>query len=298
MSLFSELQANALLTIATPEDAAPIFDQIADTLLNRTIMRVNGKPYRLVEIEFYACGETHPDPFTHCDEMQLETARWYFHRTGGEYRGGSFKGMDITFGPEGYYGGILIRSIEAITAPGEEEVFISGPSLCVDHVIAQCYAGSVSHLASLLYDRSVVCEDPARLLRLESSEDVEKRDLVMTPRFGLYLKRGDGKDVPEEKRYSRYVMREYRYISDARRVKKGRHFTSLALAFDGAQVAAINSRVGTPRKSITNYLEAFDRGKSMDVKEFFFKDISTTEQCELYGSCAAAGFTRFGGSWS
>lgn len=296
MSLYEVLQANALLDLGVPEEAETVFDQIAETLLNQTILRVNGRPYRLVEIEFYANGPSHPDPFAHCDEMQLRTARWYFHRTGGEYRGGSFKGLDITFAPEGYFGGILIRTIEGLVGAGEEEVFISGPSLSVDHILGQCGMASVSGMVERLVDLSVVREDAERLLWLEYDPSLAQRDVVKTPRFGLFLKRGDGKNTPPEQLPSRYVMREYRYISDARRVKKGRHFTSLSLALQGADLETIHQRVGTPRKSITSYIEAFEAGKQKALKSFFFKDVSTTEQCELYGACAAAGYTRYGGA--
>src|SRR3954470_22893409 len=74
------------------------FASLADRLLNRCRLTVGGEPHRFVEVEFYYCGEGHPDPFTHRDPLQKECGRWYFHRTRGEYRGGSFKGVDLTFG--------------------------------------------------------------------------------------------------------------------------------------------------------------------------------------------------------
>ncbi len=40
------------------------------------------------------------DPFSHCDAMQQTCAQWYFHKTGGKYRGGTYKGLDVTFGIE------------------------------------------------------------------------------------------------------------------------------------------------------------------------------------------------------
>jgi len=37
---------------------------------------------------------------------------WYFHRYGSKgYKSGTYKGLDITFGQDSMYGGILIRSI-------------------------------------------------------------------------------------------------------------------------------------------------------------------------------------------
>jgi hypothetical protein len=40
------------------------------------------------------------DPFSHCDAMQQTCAQWYFHKTGGKYRSGTYKGLDVTFGIE------------------------------------------------------------------------------------------------------------------------------------------------------------------------------------------------------
>ena len=69
--------------------------------------------YRILEIEFYQFIEKlHPDTFTHCDDMQRECGKWYFHRSGKSFRGGTYKGLDISFGrgKQGY-GGVLLRSI-------------------------------------------------------------------------------------------------------------------------------------------------------------------------------------------
>ncbi|MBD2184206.1 hypothetical protein [Aerosakkonema funiforme] len=95
--------SNWLSLLQKPEnlgDAEAIehwFTRIASGLLNGCYLVVGNEPHRLVEIEFYYCGDVHPDPFTHRDRLQLEFGRWYFHRTRGMYRGGSFKGLDMTF---------------------------------------------------------------------------------------------------------------------------------------------------------------------------------------------------------
>src|ERR1043165_4334096 len=88
------------------------FTQIADRLLQGTQLIVGKQPHRFVEAEFYYYNDQHPDVFAHRDPLQLHVGRWYFHRTRGTYRSGSFKGMDLTFGDGKAFGGILIRSIE------------------------------------------------------------------------------------------------------------------------------------------------------------------------------------------
>jgi hypothetical protein len=74
------------------------FDAIARRLLCGTRLLAAGVPHRFTEVEMYYYGEPHPDPFTHRDPIQKYTGLWYFHRTAGVYRGGSFKGVDLTFG--------------------------------------------------------------------------------------------------------------------------------------------------------------------------------------------------------
>ena len=47
-------------------------------LINESaVMMINGKPHRLVEIEFYyKNGGNHDDPFTHGDTVQLTSGKW------------------------------------------------------------------------------------------------------------------------------------------------------------------------------------------------------------------------------
>lgn len=80
----------------------------------------------------YYSGGTHPDLFAHRDPVQLEDGRWYFHRTRGECRGGSFKGLDIALGDGTAYFGILIR---AVAKP--DGTLLDGPCVTVDHLLAR-----------------------------------------------------------------------------------------------------------------------------------------------------------------
>ena len=121
--------------------AAAWFDRIATRLLRGTHLLVAGTPHRLTEVEFYYFSESHPDPFTHRDPLQRARGRWYFHRTGGTYKGGSFKGIDLTFGDGEAYGGVLIRGLER-----PDGTLVDGPSLCVDHLLAACGVASVAAL--------------------------------------------------------------------------------------------------------------------------------------------------------
>ncbi|MFO0929741.1 MAG: hypothetical protein U0736_22415 [Gemmataceae bacterium] len=106
------------------------FAAIAERLLGGSRLVVAGVAHRLTEVEFYYHGGTHLDPFAHRDPVQRHTGRWYFHRTGGTLRGGSFKGLDLTFAGADAFGGILIRGVEP-----EGGALIDGPSRTVDHLL-------------------------------------------------------------------------------------------------------------------------------------------------------------------
>jgi hypothetical protein len=115
------------------------FDGIADKLLNQCVVEINHRfhrisntfffsdsefvcrAHRFEEIEFYCHSGIHQDPFAHCNPIQQSFGKWYafvsfnclalhfnswnfffryFHRNGNNYRGGSYKGVDLTFGAE------------------------------------------------------------------------------------------------------------------------------------------------------------------------------------------------------
>jgi hypothetical protein len=130
------------------------FATIAEALLNLASLRVNGVPHRLSEVEAYYHGPGHEDPFAHRDPVQLNLGRWYFHRTRGTYRGGSFKGLDVAFGGPvrdvgKAYGGILLRGLEA-----PDGTIIDGPSLLVDHLLRTTGFASVAELDAAIGERT------------------------------------------------------------------------------------------------------------------------------------------------
>ena len=90
------------------------FQEIAKSLLLDYQITVNdSNHYRFTEIEFYLSYPSHPDPYPHLDDRQLEMGQWYFHDSG----------IDITFGCPDYHGGILIRSIRK----SQDGPFFNGP---------------------------------------------------------------------------------------------------------------------------------------------------------------------------
>lgn len=125
------------------ENMAINFESVARYLLNRCLLVCEGQQYfRICEIEVYLTSSDHPDPYTHCTWEQLTTGQWYWHRAsssnGSGYRGGTFKGVDLTYGQDingvKSYGGILLRSIFDF----HNNRMIAGPCLTVDRLL-QCY---------------------------------------------------------------------------------------------------------------------------------------------------------------
>lgn len=121
----------------TPEDFFPIFTNISDKILNGcALVAKKGSEirlYRIIEIEFYCKHEKlHNDNFTHQSEDQLDMLEWYFHKYATNYKAGTYKGLDISFGRRDpkMYGGILIRSIQDISST----TFIEGSCNIVKHI--------------------------------------------------------------------------------------------------------------------------------------------------------------------
>ncbi|KAJ1563349.1 hypothetical protein HK096_001335, partial [Nowakowskiella sp. JEL0078] len=131
------------------EEFQAALQELADELLNKRIIVVDTGDvslcksqvflYRLIEVEayLYTSDNSHQDPFCHCKEEQKQNTCWYFHRQGramDSFKGGTRKGLDITFGhplsvdnptdlKREQFGGFLIRSIQ-----NSQGKIIEGPS--------------------------------------------------------------------------------------------------------------------------------------------------------------------------
>lgn len=257
--------------LTTPTEDEAWFSALADLLLNRCDLLVHGAPHRLLELEVYYHSDAHPDPFVHGDDLQKTTGRWYFHRDSGEYRGGSFKGLDLSFGPEGVVGGVLIRTLAA-----PDGAVINGCSLCVDHLLAQTGHAHVRDLDAALGERRVWEEGgPLQLVHAEAPRE----DAVLaTARVGLTLKRAS-----QLKRMPEYLMRPYRFLTDPT-IAKGKVHTVIALHKRGDAPEVIKHQTGTPLKSIQRYLDAFHQGEALEsFTTHYGKALSTEDLCAIHG---------------
>jgi 3-methyladenine DNA glycosylase Mpg len=264
----------SLLRRREPLDAW--FTRMAQWLLNGSQLAVGRQSYRLVEIEFYYWSKTHPDPFTHRDPIQFHLGHWYFHRSHGVYRSGSFKGLDLTFGQGDTSGGILIRGLE--TPSGMR---IDGPSLCVDQLLKATGKATVAELDRAINKRLVW--ESGNPLMLKRTDTLEKRPLFRSPRVGLLLKQAVAR-----RKATRFIMRPYRYLTEPQRLKKGKLLLVLSLHVQGVSIQEIQRLTNCSRRAVERYIADFEQGrKEADFRPYFGIDLGPTELCKLYGVWAA-----------
>lgn len=250
------------------------FDAISDRLLNGARLMVGGVPHRFTEIEFYYHGGHHLDPFTHRDPHQKQTGSWYFHRTGGVYRGGSFKGVDLTFGGADAFGGVLIRGI-ARGGDGEGDL-VDGPSLTVERLLRLTGSASVASLDASIAGRSAWDpESPVHVVWVP----IAGRRVLRTARIGLSLKRLRHSEAP-----LRFILRRYRHLTEPRRIAKGKAHMALALHADGKRPAEIREITGGTRSAIDRYVADFAVGEAEpDFSRYFGLELRPPDLCRLHG---------------
>ncbi len=275
--------SRALRALMPPPDAPDhdypaAFRAMADLLLNRATLVAGGQPHRFTEIELYYLGGQHPDDFTHCDPIQVNFGVWYFHRAGEEYRGGTYKGLDIAIGHDGTHGGILIRGIEQLSLSTTR---IDGPSLVVDHLLAMNRSPSIRELVSRFDIRIDAPESPAESpLYVTVEDDHRGLPVYESPRVGLTLKRGD----LESRR--RFIARPYRFLTEPDRIKKGKAALAVALHHRGEPPEAIARLTGSPLASVLKYTALFDEGKRRSPEEFA-GNMPVEDMLRLFGACHA-----------
>lgn len=264
----------ALLPSPDADESAypPAFRRLADLVLNHTLWHIGGRPHRIVEIEVYWNGARHRDTFAHGDPIQRRFGVWYFHRSGGEYRGGTYKGLDIAFGREDVVSGILIRGVEQLGG-----VLVDGPCMCVEHLLALTGHSTVRSLAES-FDRSV--DDPrgASPLHLSLVDPPRAAQVHETPRIGLTLKRG----VLAER--ARFLARPYRFLTEPARIKKGRLHTVIGLHRQGLPAPEIAALTGSTPAQVSRYVAQYEAGRARDPQDYV-KDLGTDETCQLLGAC-------------
>lgn len=270
----------ALRALIPPVEAGeaaylPAFRRLAALLLGGATWFIGGQAHRFTEIELYWNGPAHPDTFTHGDPMQRELGRWYFHRSGATYRGGTYKGLDLAIGRDDVHAGILIRGAERIS-DGSLGMLVDGPSMVVDHILATTGHRTIDALVSA-FDRSVDLA-PGSPLYVSIEDPPREIEVAESPRIGLTLKRG----ILGAR--ARFVARPYRFLSEPARIKKGRAHTVIGLHRQGVAVAEIARRTGSSLTQVEKYVAQYQAGAGQDPQTFV-RDLNADETCGLFGAC-------------
>jgi hypothetical protein len=186
------------------ETLADKISSMAEFILNNIILSVNDtKSYRIAEIEFYLKHNDHNDEFVHGDPDQQVPYKFYFHKQNGKsYKGGTFKGLDITFKyKKNAYCGILLRSIYDI----KKDKFIEGSCNCVTQILKDFNKDKVIDLVNILADEGELPNINCKLLKLTKS-NIKKLYVASGPRVGLTLK----KDSVLKRQF---IMKNYRFCT-------------------------------------------------------------------------------------
>ncbi|GJJ14512.1 hypothetical protein Clacol_008776 [Clathrus columnatus] len=270
--------------------------------------------FQLLEIEFYLYSpNVHEDPFCHGHVNQTKAGQWYFHRAGkgkpgvqksesetststGGYRGGTRKGVDLTFGnpvvtspffpvsSSPIYGGILLRSMRSLDDSKKDNVVISGPSLLVDRILQLTRSESIAQLVNhkLKGHLSAFNNSPAAGLLPASSSSNEKtvnlyfrectslhhrspRTVITTiersPRVGLELSHSSVSPIAADPRVS-FIGKMYRYFIHPNLLKSSHRYYNLIYHLS--------------RRDFINHLEEQGEPLAKDLMARFEKEKGTS----------------------
>jgi len=154
------------------------------------------------------------------------------------YRGGTRKGLDITFGrgrhvtsyyfpstSDGSYtgylsGGVLLRSIRRVS----DSRVISGPSLLVDELLQASGASSIADLVRQKWSNDICAFDSSpissssksallyiKIITMDSAKSIDTCRIYKSPRIGLDLSNPGTQLSPSDLRIQ-FVSKPYRYF--------------------------------------------------------------------------------------
>ncbi|CAG8664202.1 3259_t:CDS:1 [Ambispora leptoticha] len=318
-----------LTTIATINETAALsssnekscayeknFTDIANFLINNTRFHIKQEIYAIIEIEFYLNDNNknnHSDPFAHSHNDQLKLGNFYFHRAGSTgYRGGTRKGLDITFGSavEHIYGGILLRTIRNL----ETNEIIEGPSLIVDKIMESCgkdcqrlssvrelvedvWNGKIGAFRNMHNSNSLVYidekleeayadeEDERPKKRPKVEKFIDSNEIYTSPRVGLTL----SNISPSKTSRLKFVLKPYRYFTLPHLLKKGKIQTIIGLYDHFKDTQKVAKTIGgvMAESLIRKYLTEIDIGYNTGAIDKFMgkkgKGVNSNEYCRMVG---------------
>ncbi len=232
------------------------FNELANYLINECVLVAGDTKIELVEIEFYYKSNVHDDCNTHGHDIQRKTNQWYIHqnKNNKSYKSGYRKGLDITFGDNDCYGGILIRGIKV------NGKYIAGPSKCVDKIIEILTIDKRDKNVMNSFSDAI---NDGKLTIKEVKKD--KKILFRSPRYGLV-------------KFDKYYAYPYRYISYDQGYRKETNFKdkvladyySLALGVDSKEIKEFANLINLDLEGFIDKLDTQIK-KSEAIKKYLEK---------------------------
>jgi hypothetical protein len=112
-------------------------------------------------------------------------------------------------------------------------------------------------------------------------EGLEEKEVFRSARVGLTLK----KTRPSAPEPPRYLLRTYRFLSEPRRIAKGKLLLVLARHAAGASADQVAQETGSPRGTVQRYVQDFEAGRQEpDLSSFYGKDLGPKDLCRLHGT--------------
>lgn len=266
--------------------------KVAEELMNRWTLWIGPVPHCITECEAYLHGPAHQDPYTHGDEGQQSCGVWYFHRKGGSFKAGSFKGLDLACGEAAakVSAGLLLRAVRplepACGAPKKEVT--EGPSVLVDRILK---LNGKASIADFVAGRraSELSASTTEGLQLRPAEHPREEKLWRAPRVGLVL-RGEaaGKTHMEGGRPANFIARFYRFSTAPAMLSKFRvGFALGSILEEGTAAADLVPVLGM--RQLPDYALFLNQGREWaSPAAYVDREVKKlAEYCEMIGACFA-----------
>jgi hypothetical protein len=206
------------------------FFELANNLLNNKVLKIGELEIELTEIEFYFFDcNNHNDEYVHIDELQKTSDYLYVHKQA--WRRG---GIDITFGSNDYYGGILIRGIK------HNNFYISG-SATVKKYIASLINTSINDYKELQEYFQI-----NKLLISLIDKNINNYKILHSTRIGLNLEKSPKyanalyRFIREDylNETNKEIFKSYNNLKERTKIKA---ISSLTLGYNTNEEVAVNA---------------------------------------------------------
>jgi len=232
------------------------FESVCNLLFFRTVLHIEHKQhvrYKITEAELYLNSKEHADVFAHGSDDQKKAGLFYFHKRGKSYQEGNIKGIDITFGNESRFGGILLRGLQNLD---DEADYIDGPGRLSQRVVDIFERKKVIDVAPNL-DIDIFNAQDLWLEEISGDDQV----IYKAPRKGLTL----SKDVEDR---LPYFAKLYRYLAAPLKTRQGLELLSVALKNQGHDPVSL---LGIRETTLDKRMALFQAGVELDPEGSYKK---------------------------